>query len=824
MYRPLIPILLSYLSGLLICYYLPIPQFILLPGIFLSLIFFIHTIITRAHRLSLILAIILFALIGILYLKGILSPHLSPNHITHYVTGEKVVLEGVLYKPPELFPDKTRLYLQTEKIIEHKKIIIIKGRLLLTIKEKLYAFNYGDRVRFSAKLRFPRNFNNPGRFDYNRYLALKGILVIASLYDGKTIVKVGRTVPNPLLLQGEHYRTQIRNFLRAHLTSPEADIARALILGEKGGIAKELREQFSATGVAHILAISGLHVGIIALVSFFLVKNLLKCSTWLLLATDISKVAALLTLVPVMSYWFIAGYGPGTTRATIMVITYLIAIIIGKQEDVWNTLAFAAFIILIFSPSSLFDISFQLSFISVMAILYLTPHLSRGVLQHTPDPLEGTPPWWKKIARKITLFLMVTISALVGTAPIVAFYFHRLSPWGWLTNLIIIPLIGFLVVPLGLLTSLLVFLFQPLAIYTTQMMKALIQFALFVVNCFTTLPYADYRTTTPTLFEMGLFYLGVFFLVNRKQSSIARYGLVLISIAFMVNQSFWYYQNTRNSHLRITSFDVGQGEATLVQLPHGKTMLIDGGGFYNNSFDLGEKVVAPALWKKKIKHIDIVVLSHPHPDHLNGLVYIVKNFTIQEVWTNGEKVRSEPFEEFVRTIVKKGIKKFVLTREVAHRTVNGVGVEVLHPPASPRHNPSKRYPEDINNHSLVIRLTYKDITLLLTGDISREVERDLIQTVPYLKSTILKVPHHGSATSSSSAFLKQVQPEIALLSLGYANIFHLPHPDVLKRYHDQGCQLYRTDRDGAITIESDGSSIRIKTFLNLRKKIVRSHG
>jgi competence protein ComEC len=292
----------------------------------------------------------------------------------------------------------------------------------------------------------------------------------------------------------------------------------------------------------------------------------------------------------------------------------------------------------------------------------------------------------------------------------------------------------------------------------------------------------------------------------------------------MVNQSFWYYQNTGNSHLRITSFDVGQGEATLVQLPHGKTMLIDGGGFYNNSFDLGEKVVAPALWKKKIKHIDIVVLSHPHPDHLNGLVYIVKNFTIQEVWTNGEKVRSEPFEEFVRTIVKKGIKKFVLTREVAHRTVNGVGVEVLHPPASPRHNPSKRYPEDINNHSLVIRLTYKDITLLLTGDISREVERDLIQTVPYLKSTILKVPHHGSATSSSSAFLKQVQPEIALLSLGYANIFHLPHPDVLKRYHDQGCQLYRTDRDGAITIESDGSSIRIKTFLNLRKKIVRSHG
>jgi len=277
MYRPLIPLLVSYLSGLLIGFYLPIPQFILFPVIFLSLIFFISTLLIRAQRLSFIVATILFALIGLLYLQSILSPHLSPDHITHFVAAKKVVLEGVICRPPELFPDKTRLYLQTEKIIEHEKTIIINGRLLLSIQEKLHAFNYGDRVRFSAKLRFPRNFNNLGRFDYHRYLALKGILVIASLYDRTSIVKVGTTVPNALLVQGENYRSQIRNFLSTHLASPQADIARALILGEKGGIAKGLRDEFSATGVAHILAISGLHIGIIALVSFFLVKHLLDC-------------------------------------------------------------------------------------------------------------------------------------------------------------------------------------------------------------------------------------------------------------------------------------------------------------------------------------------------------------------------------------------------------------------------------------------------------------------------------------------------------------------------------------------------------------------
>ena len=419
---------------------------------------------------------------------------------------------------------------------------------------------------------------------------------------------------------------------------------------------------------------------------------------------------------------------------------------------------------------------------------------------------------------------MVTISALVGTAPIVAFYFHRFSPWGWLTNLILIPLIGFLVVPLGLLTSLLVFLFQPLAIFTAHMMEALICISLSLVNCFTALPYADYRITTPTLFEMGLYYLGVICLVTLKQSSKARYGLVLVAIAFMVNQSFWYYQTGGNPLLRITSLDVGQGEATLVQFPRGTTMLIDGGGFYDNSFDLGEKVVAPALWKKKIKHIDIVVLSHPHPDHLNGLVYIVKNFSVREVWTNGEKLRSEPFEALERTMAEKGIKKRALTREVAPRRINGVDVAVLHPPAPLEQSSSKIRGGEINNHSLVLRLTYKNLSLLFTGDISREVERDLIETVPRLKSTILKVPHHGSATSSSSAFLKEVQPEIALLSLGHGNIFHLPHPDVIKRYHDQGCQIYRTDQDGAILMESDGSFIRIKTFLNTKKcEIPRSN-
>lgn len=720
-----------------------------------------------------------------------------------------MVLEGILYRPPELSLDKTKLYLKTKKIIKKNKIITTNGYLLLTVKEKLKAFKYGDRVRFSARIRYPRNFNNPGRFDYCTYLALKGILVTASLKDGREIVKVGETTINPLLKLVEKYRIQIKEFLTTHLQSPSAGIAKALILGEKGEISKELRERFSAAGVAHILAISGLHIGIIALVCFFLVRNLLKCSTRLILSTDISKVSALITLIPVITYCFIAGHGIATIRATIMITTYLLAILIGREEDLWNTVALAAFIILIFSPSSLFDISFQLSFISVIAILYLTPRFSAPLFQQPQDPLEPPPGWRKKIFTRISLFLLVTTSAIIGTAPLVAYYFHRISPWGILTNVIIIPLIGFLIVPLGLLASLLLFLYQPLAIFLVHMMQPLITLSISTVELFNQLPYADYRTATPTLLEIALFYLGVVLLVNIKKSKKVRYGLALVAIAFILNQGFWYYQNNVSPLLRITSIDVGQGESTLVRLPKGSTMLIDGGGFYDNSFDIGERVVAPLLWKKKIKHIDYLVLSHPQSDHLNGLVFISKNFKVKEVWSNGDRAYTEPFEEFERTISEKRIKKFIINREHPDRKIKDVLFEFLHPPKPPWHD----NPPRVNKHSLVIKLTYKGISMLFTGDIYQEAERELINTAPNLKSTILKVPHHGSKTSSSLEFIKQVQPKIAIFNLGFKNTFHLPSKKVIKRYQDQGCQIFRTDQDGAIIIETDGSDICIKTFL-----------
>jgi competence protein ComEC len=228
---------------------------------------------------------------------------------------------------------------------------------------------------------------------------------------------------------------------------------------------------------------------------------------------------------------------------------------------------------------------------------------------------------------------------------------------------------------------------------------------------------------------------------------------------------------------------------------------------------MGEKVVAPVLWNKKIKEIDILVLSHPHPDHLNGLVSLINNFTVNEVWTNGEVVASEAFEAFENSIAVKAIRKLVISCEQPDRTIGDVTIEVLHPPPADVFRRVKSSHVLINNHSLVLRLVFKDVSILFTGDICETAERELMGRTHDLESTILKIPHHGSKTSSSLPFLKAVRPSIAILSVGYKNIFRHPNPTVIKRYQEQGCKLLRTDRDGAINIKTDGSTVRLNTFL-----------
>jgi competence protein ComEC len=237
-------------------------------------------------------------------------------------------------------------------------------------------------------------------------------------------------------------------------------------------------------------------------------------------------------------------------------------------------------------------------------------------------------------------------------------------------------------------------------------------------------------------------------------------------------------------------------------------MLIDGGGCYDSGFDTGGMVVSPLLWRKKISKIDIVVLSHPHPDHLNGLISVMNNFEIGEVWSNGETIDTEAYAAFEQLLEERNIRKKIITRGHPPCHVFDAVIEFLHPGRFPPGQPADSSHQQLNNKSLVLRISFRAVSILFTGDIAAADESEIMSLYPDLTCTILKIPHHGSATSSSKAFLRKLRPRMALLSVGSDNSFNLPHPDVISRYAEAGCRIFRTDRDGAVSLETDGFSVR----------------
>jgi len=299
---------------------------------------------------------------------------------------------------------------------------------------------------------------------------------------------------------------------------------------------------------------------------------------------------------------------------------------------------------------------------------------------------------------------------------------------------------------------------------------------------------------------------------------VARYLFCGLCIVFVIDLTFWNLKDLFQKDLRLNFIDVGHGDSILIEFPKGKRMLIDGGGLYEDRFDIGKNVIATLLWKKKIRKIDTLVLTHPDPDHLKGLIFIASQFLIGQFWDNGFQTDSESYVQLKKILSEKKISTQSLNEETPPQTINGVEMSVLNPPvwnAMPRKVHQQWY---LNNSSLVLKLRFKNVSALLAGDIGEEAEGRILKKGSPLRANIIKIPHHGSSSSSSSLFIERVKPTYAVLSVGERNIGRLPHPEVLKRYRQLGTTLFRTDRQGALTVVTDGENIRIKTFLSARNR------
>jgi competence protein ComEC len=812
---PLIPVFLAYSIGISLGHFnwaFPLPGWFLIPGL---LFLWGFLLVTRKDRWGSWIALLLFFLLGVLSIQKYLAPGPPADPLSRFHGLNRIALEGTILRPPLRSERGTQLLIHSDQVILREGSIPIRGRVLLFLENEVEAFRVGDRLRVWCRLYPPRGFHNPGGFSYERHLAFERIHTVAFPLQEFACVKIGEGFGNPLLLHVEGWRDKIRGFLERRTSYPSSSILKALVLGEQGDIPEEVRQHFVVTGVAHLLAISGDHLGIVAFLSFSLLLWVLKRSEWLLLTVSVRKWAAALTIPCILLYTFIAGGGISVVRATLMVIIFFLSILFDRERNLLHTLALAAFLILVVSPPSLFDVSFQLSFLAVLSILYLVPRVLALFRRKEIIPPSRTP-WGQTAWKYLKLSLLVTAVATLGTAPFVVYHFNRVSPIGLISNLFIVPTVGFLIVPTALLASLLSFFVDPVASVLIGGAGWLTGVLLQVVNLFASVPLASLFMSTPTTFEIVLFYLLLFLVVHLPGRKKLQALFLALSVVFILDLAYWNLRDRFREDLVLTFIDVGHGDSILVEFPRGKRMLVDGGGLRDERFDIGKNVIAPFLWGRKIRKIDYLVLTHPDPDHVQGLNFIASNFPIGQFWTNGSETGPESFLRLKETLRKKKVEALPLNETSPPQMIGGVQISVLNPPVGKW--TSERASEGTfhNNQSLVLNVQFKNIRLLLTGDVEEEAEHRILRAGHSVKADLIKVPHHGSASSSTAVFLNRVRPAYAIVSASERNAGMLPHPEVLARYRVLGSRIFRTDRHGAITVVTDGDRIEVRPFLEGR--------
>ncbi|MEX1298648.1 MAG: DNA internalization-related competence protein ComEC/Rec2 [Desulfotignum sp.] len=734
------------------------------------------------------------------------SPRLPDGHISHFYNRRDIVLTGQVISFARQYPHKTRVTVncrtvQAPRGSSASDTLAAKGRVYLNLYGTSQSpVKFNDQIRFPGPVRPIRNFGNPGAFDYRTFLKRQGIFGAVHLNVNK-IEKIKHPPPSvwTLGIQGlENIRNHFYAFLMSRLDHRDgAHVLAALVTGIKHSMPLKLRDQFARAGTSHLLAISGLHMGILCLIFFFVFYRLLWLFPQWMVTARARKIAGLLTLLPLGMYLIFSGFSPSTQRAFIMIALFMTAFVIEKQTHPFNTLAGAGIVILLIDPAALFSISFQLSFTSVLFII-------AGMNAMKNYPGFRLP----AISRFAGSISGITLLAGLGTFPLIAGYFNLVSLVQIPANLILVPMIGFVCLPAGLISLMIWPLVPDLAAWLLTGAAQLVEWCTRYVMWLTEIPYAwSYvpAWSWPDIFMAYLVLGAVFCVLNFKKTLPV---MAAIIIAIMGICGFRMVMPARPpNHMTVTVLDVGQGNAALVQTIENKTILVDGGGFSGGTgFDVGRYVVAPFLWHQGITALDMVIMTHPDTDHMNGLVFILENFQVGTLVKNPDISSHESFERIMAACRRKKIPIFIPGCDENRMGWENTRLTFFQCNSlASDGNP--------NDNSLVFKLTWDDFSIFFPGDILSGRERRLAEDMTHhLSSTILLAPHHGSNSSSTRLFLDRVDPETVVISCGFTNPYRFPHPEVIRRYEQKNIQIFRTDRHGAVTITSNGRSYKMVPF------------
>lgn len=841
-FRPGIPLLLAFVAGIALGCWFPGHTFWAGLATALGIVGILFAVIKQ--KTALLTPLLLFTAIGYLSIQPWMVPRFPANHVIHFIDEHPRAIAGVIDDDPAKTENRLKFILRVETLGAKHTYFPATGKIGVTVSGNTPELFKGDRVALFSKIRAIKNFNNPGGVDYKRFMAFKGVRATAYI-AGERLVLVERDTTKGVRRFIDHARRSISNLIESTGPADSTGILKALIIGDENSISPGLWEVFNRAGVSHLLSISGLHIGIVAAAAFLCFTRLLAYCQPLLWRAWTKKSAVVLSAVPVLVYGLLAGMAPATQRAVIMVVVFLMGFLFEREHDLMNTLALAALLILIIDPPSLFSISFQLSFTAVLAIIYGLSRLQPG---WRTDPVGTRKPKFLGIKQKLFYFLAASLLAIIGTMPLTMLYFNQVSLVGLAANVIIVPLIGNIVVYLGLLGVFLYPLTVSGALLFFKAGAAVLTQSLGLVKFFAGLPYAAVKTVTPTYFEIGLFYLLLWALLNLKLArsvstehqnmssagrldqnvkqgkepgwafSGPRCALIVAMIVILAGSAdavYWLNRRFWHNDLRVTVIDVGQGSANLLELPGGYTMLIDGGGFSDDTiFDIGARIVAPMLWRKKIRTVNTIVLSHPNSDHLNGLIYIAQHFNVENAWTNNQAANTVGYDLFRAAIAKSHVHHPAFKTLPRIHEINGVRFDILYPPVDFAAQSKQEWRRDLNNNCLVIKVTFGSKSFLFPGDIKARAETELVVAAGnQLKSTVLLAPHHGSKTSSTDPFLDKINPEAVIISSGEKNRFGFPNQPVLDRYRKRRLRIFETARHGAVFMATDGDSLTIRPMV-----------
>ncbi|NOT26324.1 MAG: DNA internalization-related competence protein ComEC/Rec2 [Acidobacteria bacterium] len=646
----------------------------------------------------------------------------------------------------------------------------------------------GRIIEAPVTFRRPSRYLNDGVPDFERDLAMGGTTLFASAKSALLVrvVEQGSRLEEAAARVRQHVRRAVNRWVGRH-ENVAAAIVTAVLIGDRSGLPDDIRLRLQAAGTYHVIAISGGNIAILAA---------LILGTLYVFGLS-GRFAAFVTMALLVAYAEVVTSGPSVWRATLMAVAYLGARVMDHRSPPWHALAIASLLIVAISPLSVRDVGFVLTFGATAALLEGARRLGGWTIRH-----RGL--GW------LVASLAASVAAEVALFPVSAWMFSRVTSAGLVLNLVAVPLMG-LVQVAGLVVVCLDsvdMVAAPAGWVAYSAAQGLIDTARLVELW----PWLSARVPPPSLWLMAIYYAGasVALMTRGVTRGCGLLAVVVSVVAITAGRPVALSsEQGEASLLRLTAFDVGQGDATLLQFPDRSTMLVDTGGapFGGGGFDIGSRVLSPALWDQGHRRLDRLVLTHGDPDHIGGARSVIEDFSPDVLWQGIPVAGHAPLESVLARA--RGLGVPVIQRWSGGQVrIGNAFVRVLHPPPPDWERRRVR-----NDDSLVLEVTLGDVAILLLGDVGAVVERSLVSQLTPARHRILKVGHHGSRTSTSRELLDGWRPDIALISCGRGNSFGHPAPEVLERLASIGATVYRTDLHGQISLETDGARVQVETYV-----------